>query len=193
MSYTAFDTANHISLTTVKQLVAKGYKAIGLYGRADRSPFEQIQNITKAGLRIWTIAERGNPTVKTYFSEDQAKADADAVLKWASMVGQPKGTGIFPTADYDSNPKDILPYARVFHDLIKAEGFLMGIYANGVTCKALKEAGLAHWDWVTQSRGFEGYEMWKDKTSILQEPSGTVLDLAVDFNIIQTTDLSFLW
>jgi Domain of unknown function (DUF1906) len=191
--YTAFDTANHITPNTAEELVAKGYRAVGLYGRADRSPFDLVQGILKAGLKIWTIQEHGNPTQASYFSEDQAKADAEAFLSWASMVGQPKGTGVFPTADYDSNPNDILPYARVFHDIIKAEGFLMGIYANGVTCKALKDAGLAHWDWLTQSTGFEGYEMWKPHTSIIQEPSGTVLGLDVDFNVIQTTDLSFLW
>lgn len=187
---TAFDTANDVT-GHAHELLAAGIAAIGVYARTDRCPPSMVQGLSSVGIRLWTVFERGNPTQASYFTEEQAELDAAAFLQWASLVGMPKGAPVFWVADYDSAPEDVMAYATAIRKIVNAAGYLASVYANGDTCRALKEAGLVHYTWLSQSTGFAGYQMWVGQADILQEASTTVLGFDVDGDTVRSSDVTW--
>lgn len=188
---TAFDTADVLT-GHAHDLRAAGVAYAGLYTRDDRSPKDEVDGLASVGIRIWSAFERGNPTSADYFTTDQAEADAKAFLQWAAEVGQPSGTVVFWCVDYDSDPADIEPYFAAAHGIVKADGYLSGVYGNGSTCAHLKNAGLAHFTWLSQSTRFDGYQDWLPQADIIQGPSTTILGFDVDSDVVNTSEVCWI-
>ena len=180
--YEAFDTAEVI--TDPEQIINAGYTAVGVYAREDRCPFAMSQGLIAAGVKLWTIWEKGNPTSVDYFTQQQAREDTDLFLAWAKMTGQPQGSPVFACVDFDADWAAVKDYIYLFHDAVKAEGFLFGVYGSGGVCQAFKEAGYAHYTWLAQSTGWQNYQEWAPHADIRQGPSGTALGYNVDFDVV---------
>lgn len=162
-----------------QKIVAMGIGAVGVYLRPDRCTAGMLAELHTAGIKVWSIYEKGFPTSDDYFSSNQGAADGKAAATFAGTMGQPKGTQIYATVDYDadggkpSGPTingPISDYMRAFQAAVGAKGYTTGIYGSGRTCRILIANGLAVTGWLTQSTGFAEYNAYKGKAGIVQLP-----------------------
>lgn len=68
---------------------------------------DEVSAIIGVGLKIVSIWE-SNPTHSEYFTFDKGKSDAQEACKWAKEIGQPAGSAIYFTVDFDAQ-KNHLP------------------------------------------------------------------------------------
>ena len=162
-----------------KNIVAAGYQAVGVYLRSDRCSLAMITELQTAGLGVWSIYEKGYPTSDDYFSAAQGTIDGQAAATFAQSIGQPTGTQIYATVDYDPDDSDangptingpISDYMRAFQNAITPVGYVASVYASGRACRILLANGLATTGWLTQSTGFAEYNEFKPKAGIVQLP-----------------------
>jgi hypothetical protein len=160
-------------------IVAAGYGAVGVYLRPDRCSVAMIAELHNAGLKVWSIYEKGFPTSDAYFSADQGSADGNRAAAFAQLMGQPQGTQIYAAVDYDPDDSDasgptingpISAYMKAFQAAIQPAGYLASVYGSGRTCRILMANGLAQTGWLTQSTGFAEYKLFKPKAGIIQLP-----------------------
>ena len=160
-------------------IAAAGYGAVGVYLRPDRCDAGMISELHSAGLKVWSIYERGFPTSDAYFSTARGTIDGNAAMAFAQSIVQPSGTQIYPAVDYDpddSNPAGptingpISAYMTAFQAAIQPAGYLASVYGSGRTCRILMANGLAQTGWLTQSTGFAEYRLFKPKAGIVQLP-----------------------
>lgn|GEM_PF-1823625 len=160
-------------------LAAAGIGAVGVYLRPDRCSVAMLAELHKAGLKVWSIYEKGFPTTDAYFSAAKGASDGNTAATFAKSMGQPQGTQIYPAVDYDpddSNPSGptingrISDYMKAFQAAIKPAGYVASVYGSGRTCRILMAKGLAKTGWLTQSTGFAEYKIFKPKAGIVQGP-----------------------
>ena len=187
---TAFDAAQDTT-GHAHDILNAGYKAVGLYLRADRASAEMVEGLHSVGIRCFSVWERGEPTSAEYFTADQGREDAAGAAAFAASIGQPQGSVIFMAIDYDSQPGDVADYVREAHDHLKALGWLMGLYGNGLTLSAFIADGYCHCGWLSQSHGFAGYDDFASVAAIVQGPETTVLGMDVDLD--EVYDQGALW
>jgi hypothetical protein len=186
----AIDTASDVR-PYLACLKAQGILAIGRYACKSTSivgkklePIE-AQAIAAAGFKIFTAWEQGDATHVDRFTEAQGAQDADDFLAWAAGVGQPRGSGVFPTVDFDATATDLagplLQYIRAFQTAVLAGGYRMGIYGSWRTCRSFLESGLVTlaWlagadDWAEHAQG-----LGSGQCAIIQIP-GSVCGLPSD-------------
>jgi hypothetical protein len=162
------------------QLVAAGYGAVGVYLRPDRCDAAMIAELHTAGLKVWSIYEKGRPDRDDYFSAGQGAVDGNAAAAFATSMGQPNGTQIYAAVDYDPDDSDasgptingrISTYMKAFQAAIAPAGYLASVYGSGRTCRILIANGLAQTGWLTQSTGFAEYKIFKPRAGIVQLPA----------------------
>jgi Domain of unknown function (DUF1906) len=171
------------SVKTIGQandIVAAGYGAVGVYLRPDRCSAAMLAELHQAGLKVWSIYEKGFPDHDGYFNADQGRVDGQRAAAFAQRMGQPQGTQIYPAVDYDpddSNPSGptingtISAYMKAFQAAIELAGYLASVYGSGRTCRILIANALAKTGWLAQSTGFAEYRLFKPKAGIVQLPA----------------------
>src|SRR5947199_7182887 len=82
-------------------LAVAGYGAVGVYLRSDRCTSAMIAELHNAGLKVWSVYEKGYPTSDGYFSASKGTSDGNAAATFAESMGQPKETQIYAAVDYD--------------------------------------------------------------------------------------------
>lgn len=143
----AIDCATKLNESMVENLKRAGVKAAGRYlGDAGSwkamSPAE-ANIILKAGLSIFSIWET-NPTNPAYFSAQQGQNDAVAASRYARSVGQPQGTPIYFTVDYDAGTGDLGPITAYFRAIKAAQtGYAVGAYGSFRIIEELGRSGMA--------------------------------------------------
>jgi hypothetical protein len=171
------------------QLYAKGYRFVARY-IFSRSAFKTLLTrdeacaISAAGLDIVTVYENGSPTSDEYFTGARGETDSSIAVERATAAGQPGGP-IYLAIDYDpANPAIADEYFQSARAVCAAlgGGFHPAVYASGAVCRHLKEAGLVSRTWLSQSRGFAGYEDWLPHADIVQGPEVKELGLDVDLD-----------
>lgn len=178
------DSAKSV-LNVVDDLAAKGYNFIARYyfhqsGFKDVLTYDEAHAISSAGMWNVAVYENGYPTTVGYFTSSQGAIDAGRAVACAHTAHQPTDTPIYFAVDYDSNPDDVKDYFEAVHPIVRAAGYVAGIYGNGTTIEAMKSAGLISYGWLSQSRGFSGYDEEKAEADIVQLPEGTVDNRDVD-------------
>lgn len=189
----AFDTAA-VLIGKSKLLKEAGITAVGVYPRTDRTPDAEIAELRAEGIKLFFAYEKGVATEPRYFTDDQAKVDAQRWLDYARQARIPSGENIqlFSAVDYDANPADTDAYEETLHGLVKAGGFLLSGYGSGLLCKHYISLGIWHEGWLSQSSGFPGHEDFKPDAAIVQglTPS-SFHGLSIDPDVIQKP--SVLW
>ncbi|WP_236026621.1 glycoside hydrolase domain-containing protein [Alicyclobacillus acidoterrestris] len=109
----------------------------------------EAQAILAASLNLWSIWET-NPTNASYFSDAQGASDGKTEAAYAQSFGQPKGTAIYHTIDYDVQPD---AYSRILEHFqaIKAAntGYKVGVYGPYGVLQYLYQNGAADYYWQT--------------------------------------------
>jgi hypothetical protein len=188
--FTAFETEDII--TDYQAMADAGYTAVGVYMRDDRCPFEMSQGLIAAGVKLWCVYEEGEPVSDAYgWNSANGGNDAARALAWAREHGVPLGKPIFAAVDYDAAWDIVAPYLVAFHNTLKSQGFLMGVYGSGSVCSWARDAGYAHYTWIAQSTGWGGYEDWLGEADIVQWMQPAPFGLSGDMNTVRNP--AVLW
>lgn len=144
---TGIDCATRLTSATAQALKAAGVSYVGRYlgPETNRKTMQasEAQTILAAGLNLWSIWET-DPTRAGYFTATQGTSDAKTAAMYAESVGQPKGTAIYYTVDYDAQPRDY-PAVLLYFKAIRAanNGYKVGAYGHYGVLSYLKENGAA--------------------------------------------------
>jgi hypothetical protein len=183
------DSSSSCDATSIACLVAGGYKFVGrYYSRTTQIAGKKItlaeaQLISNAGLEIVAVYEDG-PTSYSYFSADRGTADANGAIAQAQVIGQPQGSAIYFTVDYDAAQSEIDGNITEYFDAIATamgDQYAVGVYGSGATCKAIYGSKLADFAWLAQSTGWSGYTDFTD-WAIKQGPEQAVCGLSSDLD-----------
>jgi len=172
-----FDTDQDCT-SVAKEIRAKGYKWVGRYINPSKvAPLTNAESksLSAAGLYIVSIFE-ANPTGAFYFTASRGITDAREALAAAKSIGQPAGSEIYFTVDYDAAVQDITGAIDGYFSALLSEframksQYRVGVYGSNTVTDWLKGH---HPDidktWTAQSTGWGGYS--KDGHSILQGAS----------------------
>ncbi|HEY4640271.1 MAG TPA: DUF1906 domain-containing protein [Thermoanaerobaculia bacterium] len=143
----------------------------------------EAQLICQAGLRIVAVYEDG-PTSYSYFSADRGVEDAQTAIAQAEAIGQPQGTAIYFTVDYNATQSDVEGNITAYFEAINQTIgglYAAGVYGSGLTCMTILGAQLATYAWLSQSTGWTGYTNFST-WNIKQGPEHSVCGLNSDLD-----------
>jgi hypothetical protein len=128
------DCATRLNTTSAKALKSAGIDYVGRYlGPANNWKTMQsaeAKAILDVGLNLISIWET-NPTHKSYFTHAQGVSDAKSATAYATSVGQPKGTAIYFTVDYNAQSADYAAILDYFAGVRSAIGeYKLGAYGS---------------------------------------------------------------
>ena len=159
---TVIDT-NSNCINAVDMLLRKGVTAVGRCYRIMHPTWRltraEAQQLCAADIRLFTIYEGTGRNLA--LTAAQGVIDGIHALEQAAAVGQPHGTAIYFAleglpAGY-STPD--LPAIREYFSGVTASigsTYRLGVYSNGVVCRALLDEGICSCTWLSASRAFPG-------------------------------------
>lgn len=104
--------------------------------------------------------------------------DAVRAMQVAAEIGQPPGSAIYFAVDWDFvAPAQLASIGAYFQAINAVLGnrYRVGVYGSGLICNGLLERGLARLAWLTQSRGWSGYDAFlrSQRWALAQGPEST--------------------
>jgi len=141
----------------------------------------EAELISGGGMQIVAVYEDG-PTSYSYFSASRGIEDAATALEQAAAAGQPNGSAIYFTVDYNATSSDIAGNITAYFQAVSEAlqgSYVVGVYGSGAVCAAMLQAGLAGLAWLCQSTAWSGYSAFTD-WAIKQGPELAVCDLNSD-------------
>lgn len=153
----------------------------------------EAQALSAAGVNIISVFENSNNAGR-FFSSDIGNSQAASALQQAAAIGQPPFTAIYFAVDYDAAPADVQGPITDYFTAIKSVfaaapvQYVAGVYGSGLTCSAMRDAGLVQFTWIAGSIGFAGYSAFRQHADIVQlAPHRTLVDgLDIDDDIAQS-------
>ena len=187
---TALDCTGDCSTKAVA-LRAAGYDTVIRYYSVHewkRMGAAEAQALSQAGLKIGAVyQDRQNQAAD--FSQAKGNGAGQRALDYAqSVIMQPEGTAIYFSADFDPSDaviaNNIVPFFKGVQAALggAAPLYKIGVYGSGPTCEALLAANLVTYTWLTQSKGFRGYDAYlsSGKWNLSQLMPATILGLDCD-------------
>lgn len=180
------DSSSACTSSSIACLQSSGIAFVGRYYsrtthiEGKKLTASEAQLISAAGLQLVTVYEDG-PTSYSYFSASRGSDDAAGALAQAAAIGQPSGSAIYFTVDYDAADDEIANNITAYFQAIAAAlgEYRVGVYGSGAVCTAITNAGLATYAWLAQSTGWSGYSAFTT-WSIKQGAEGSVCGLNSD-------------
>jgi hypothetical protein len=142
--------------------------------------------ISQSGIDLVTVYEDG-PTAYSYFSASRGTEDANSALAQAASIGQPGGSAIYFSVDYDAASSEIAAGIHAYFQAVAAAigtQYQVGVYGSGAVCTAMLQAGFAQLAWLSQSTGFNGTKTFTNWV-IKQGLEGPVCGLNSDADVAQ--------
>lgn len=142
--------------------------------------------ISQGGIDIVAVYEDG-PTSYGYFSASRGTSDANAALAQAAAIGQPAGSAIYFTVDYDAAHSEIAGNITAYFQAVAAvigTHYVVGVYGSGDVCTAILKTGHAKLAWLAQSTGWGGHSTFTNWV-IKQGPEQSVCGLDSDTDVAQ--------
>jgi hypothetical protein len=136
----------------------------------------EAEAIGAADLTLLTVFEQGGGTNGNIGDLSAANGERDAARcrSLASEIGQPHGSAIYFTVDYDyfhaSDLAKIETYFKAVHAALSPD-FKIGCYGSGTVGTTVKNAGVCDLIWLSAARGWSGTRqvLETDQWAILQE------------------------
>ena len=173
------DTAAALTDDCLKILVDRKYSFVGRYLAGsylmDQS---EAKRISKAGLFIVSIWEKGRPTSPAYFTAERGLSDARAALAAAKSIQQPSGTPIYFAVDYDASFSDIRGPLKAYLQAVKKVYeenkyyYALGLYGSGSVLSYYKNTFT--YTWLAGAAAWSGTSSFTD-WSICQHDNNTSL------------------
>jgi len=187
------DSLTPCTTASLKCLAAAGIGFVGrYYSRTTTIPGKKLTRnealrISQAGLLLFSIYEDG-PTQPAYFTTDRGVKDAKGAAAQAGEAGQPGGSAIYFTVDFDApvqQPamrKALLAYFSAVRD--NAGAYAVGVYGSGAVCQAILDAKLARFAWLANASAWQGFHAFTG-WAIKQEKAKTICTLNADPDLAQ--------
>ena len=145
----------------------------------------EAKALSAAGLKIVSIFE--STAERARGGAAAGATDGARAFLQASALGQPQGSAIYATADFDDAAVDdvtVIAYFAAFKAALEGQGKL-GVYANGATCQAALDAGVADFTWLAGGMGMRGSREFKasGKATMVQDVGDKAgLNLGIDID-----------
>lgn len=155
MTKNGFDCATKLTAASAKALKSLGFSYVARYLGNSWKTFDknEAKAIQDAGLKLISIFEK-NSTFSGYFTKPQGIADAKEAMQLANAVGQPSGTAIYFTVDYDAQPSHmgaICTYLDGLRETLK--DYKVGLYGSYNVMMAVNGKVDYYWQTYAWSRG----------------------------------------
>lgn len=183
------NTANYI-----KTIKSKSVTRVGrYYNKQDSSALpskcltaQEAITLCSSGFSLVVIYQQEQSSY-TDFSEEKGLEAANYARACAIRVGQPEGSGVYFSVDFDATQDELEKYIVPFFQGIKAEltEFKIGAYGSGLVCNTLYDKDLIHFRWLSQSKGYSGTKEAinsKQYNISQQYPPGKLDSLLVDYD-----------
>lgn len=130
-----------------------------------RMELAEAQAIAAAGINIGVVFQQGQNNASAFSDLQGFKAGRRAFTYARDTIGQPTGTGIYFSVDFDANKNEVnhkvVPFfegvRRAFSEESGGEGsYRVGVYGSGLVSSILTDKGLIELTWLAMSRGFSG-------------------------------------
>jgi hypothetical protein len=164
---------------------AAGFTFVARYypkGLSKSLTLSEAKQLSGAELFIVSVFET-NPTSSAYFAGGNAKGvqDGQSALATAQACGQPHGTAIYFTVDFDAGSGDVAAIEAYFDGVRSVLNgvHLVGVYGSGLICSHIKGSGRAHFSWLAMSTGWAGSAGYTD-FDIKQTVGESVCGISID-------------
>jgi hypothetical protein len=146
------DTSVTITAARLQSLISDKYTFVGRYlGGSYAMSQTEAKRISTGGLYIVSIWEKGRPTSVSYFTSAQGTSDGQGAIAAAKALGQPAGTPIYFTVDYDASAADIKGPITAYLQAIKKvfeddnNYYALGLYGSGAVLSYFKNTYKHTW------------------------------------------------
>lgn len=145
-------------------------------------------------MQIGVVFQQRQDRVADFSDQKGFAAGRRAYRHAQENVGQPAGSGIYFSVDFDAGNSEIrdnvAPYFEGVKRAFEQESggtpeYRVGAYGSGLVCTALTGRGLIELTWLAMSRGFRGTRdaLRAGEFHLAQRaPATTLCRLGVDFN-----------
>ncbi len=186
----------------VSCLVSKGVKTVIRYYNFSNSrsfpekgmTLAEAQALSANGIEIAVVFQQRQTKVED-FTEAKGIAAGRRAYRYAhDVIGQPAGSGIYFSVDFDASASEISSNIQPFFEGIKLafadesrgdHEYRVGAYGSGLVCGTLTNKGLIELIWLSMSRGFRGTQqaLKAGEYDLAQRfPESILCGLDVDFN-----------
>lgn len=154
----------------------------------------EAQALGAQGVQIAVVFQQRQNQVAD-FTELKGRAAGRRAYRHAhDSIGQPAGSAIYFSVDFDASPaeieNEIAPYFKGIKQAFDEESagspeYRLGVYGSGLVCRTLSDKGLIDFIWLAMSRGFSGTReaLAAGEFHLAQRaPAATLCGLDVDFN-----------
>lgn len=185
----ALDLSTRLTPTTAATLKQNGVTHVGRYLSTAYKGLtaDEVTAIKAAGLQIFSIYEKG-ATDAAHFNEQYGHIDTADAINLAKAIGQPEGSAIYFTVDYDAPAADfpkILEYFQVVH--IHLTNYKVGIYGKYDVLVYLQDKGVG--DYFYQTYAWSRNQHATFNNIFQYQNDKTYLGLNVDFDNLEKSDV----
>ena len=153
----------------------------------------EVAALSAAGIKIISIYE--STATRALAGHDQGVSDGTAALNAAAALGQPQGSALCVTVDFDATADQenaVISYITGFKEGTTGEAKIM-VYANGAVCQAALDAGVADYTWLAGGMGMRGSRdfLASGKATIVQDVGDAQhedLGISIDSDQIEQAD-----
>lgn len=134
---------------------------------------DEARALVAAGLRLVAVYQDFN-NAASRFSSSEGTRQASNALRHAARIGQPAGTAIYFAVDFDATLSEIrgpvTDYFIAVNSILAAAPvrYLPGVYGSGLTCRTIRDTGLARFTWLSGSTGFQGSRAFRPEANLVQ-------------------------
>jgi LysM repeat protein len=178
------DCASKLNSSTARGLKRAGVNYVGRY--LPTSAWKgltggEVKAIKNAGMKIVSIYETA-PVRRSYFSYARGVQDAQKAASLANGLGQPKGSAIYFTVDYDAGQGDIDEIRQYLKGIKSAlKDYKIGLYGSFSVIESLQ----GYVDYLYQTYAWSGGRV-SQYAAIHQYRNGQRLaGVGVDFNDVR--------
>lgn len=109
------------------------------------------------------------------------------------QLGAPAGAAVYFAVDCDASPAqlrdNVLPYFKAASAAFRDGEYRVGVYGPGAVCAAVINAGFAELGWLSNAKGWKGYQAFLPRAHLVQRiPTKIAGGLDVDPNVAQQED-----
>ncbi len=154
----------------------------------------EAEALTANGLQIAVVFQQRQNQASDFSDLKGFAAGREAFRHAQNSIGQPAGSGIYFSCDFDASNSEIrnniIPYFQGVRRAFEQESggtaaYRVGVYGSGLTSTTLTNEGLIELVWLAMSRGFRGTRDALDAGAFdlaQLPPARTLCGLGVDFN-----------
>lgn len=195
------DTPNNTE-SGISCLLARGVRTVIRYYNFSNSrtfprkrmELAEAQALSAQGLQIGVVFQQRQDRPDDFTEQKGFEAGRRAHRFARENIGQPAGSGIYFSADFDASDgvirDNIAPYFEGVRRAFNQESggnpdYRVGVYGSGLTSTTLTQRGLIELVWLAMSRGFRGTReaLAAGEFHLAQRaPEATLCRLDVDFN-----------